>query len=258
MPKISTILIPFDFSTTSKRALEYAVNYVGDDDKLKIVLAHVSDGQNSDEHNAAFQKIEEKYQKLLKNKIGWVSVNGNLTEEIIQIQKTADIDLIIMGTSGGSDFKTTNTSNLVLEADCPVLVIPSGLGEFRLKNIALVLGKEEIDDTEVLSTLLEVSQRFNAKVHVVTIENRPEMFGYSEIDEKNENAIQYYLENFYSEHMFIENPDVVEGILEYAAKLEIDVITILPRNHSKKSNPSDGQLTELLTLHSPIPILAID
>ena len=95
-------------------------------------------------------------------------------------------------------------------------------------------------------------------MHVITIENRPEMFGYSETDEKNETTIQYYLENFYSEHVFIENPDVVDGILNYATLHNIDVITILPRNHTKHSQPSEGQLTELLVLHSPIPILAID
>lgn len=258
MKKISTILIPFDFSKIAEGALDYAVGYVGNDENLKIMLGHISDEQHMDELKAGFKTIEKKHQDVLKNKIEWVSMRGELTEALIQIQKSEHIDLIIMGTSGGSSSGSTNTSKLVLEADCPVLVVPSNLGEFRLKNIALVLGKEAIDDTEVLRTLLNVSQKFNAKVHVITIENRPETFGYSETDENNENKIQYYLENFYSEHVFIENPDVVEGILNYATQREIDVITILPRNHSKNAKPSEGQLTELLTLHSPIPILAID
>lgn len=258
MKKISTILIPFDFTKISEGALKYAVQYVGNDENLKIMLAHISDEHDSDELKAAFKSIEKKYHDKLMNKIEWVSISGELTEAIIQIHKSENIDLIMMGTSGGTGSGESNTSDLVLKADCPVMVIPSGLGAFRLKNIALVLGKEEIDDTEVLSTLLNVAQKFNAKVHVITIENRPETFGYSETDEKNENTIQYYLENFYSEHVFIENPDVVEGILNYATERDIDVITILPRNHTKKSQPSEGQLTELLTLHSPIPILAID
>lgn len=258
MTKISTILIPFDFSKASKEALDYAVNYVGDDDKLKIVLVHVSNGKKNDEDETTFKNLEKKYREVLKNKIELISVNGNLTEEIIKFQKKEAIDLIIMGTAGNNDIHSSNTSKLVLEADCSVMVVPSELGEFRLKNIGLVLGKEVIDDKKVLGTLLEVSRRFNAKVHVITIKNKPEMFGYSEIDEKNENTIQYYLEDFYSQHVFIENPDVVEGILNFAAERDIDLITILPRNHTKNSDPSEGKLTELLTLHSSIPILAID
>ena len=258
MKKISTILIPFDFTEISLRALKYAVHYVGQDEHLKIMLAHVSNEDTIADLKKAFQSSVEEYQKRLKNKIEWVSVSRELIEALMQIQKKEHVDLIIMGTSGGTGSGPTNTSNFVLKADCPVLVIPSDFEEFRLKNIALVLGKEVIDDTQVLATLLAVSQRFNAKVHVITIENRPESFGYSKIDEKNENTIQYYLENFYSEHIFIENPDVVDGILNYATERDIDVITILPRNHTKNSEPSEGQLTELLTLHSPIPILAID
>lgn len=258
MKKISTILIPFDFSTISKGALEYAVKYVGNDENLRIMLGHVSDEHHSEERKEAFKAIEKKYQDILANKLEWISMPGELTDALIQIQKSENIDLIMMGTSGDPGLGQSNTSNLVLKADCPVMVIPSNLGAFRLKNIALVLGKEEIDDTEVLSTLLNMAQKFDAKVHVITIENRPETFGYSETDEKNENTIQYYLENFYSEHVFIENPDVVEGILNYATQRDIDVITILPRNHTKNSQPSEGQLTELLTLQSPIPILAID
>ncbi len=168
--------------------------------------------------------------------------------------------MVIMGTSGAfdkNDPTLSNTSKLVLKTDCPVLVVPQEFKEFQVKNIALVLGKEEIDERQVLETLLKVSRKFNAKVHVLTIENTSEMYGYSAIDEKNENLLAYYLENFYSEHTFLENPDLVKGILTHATEKEMDMIAILPRNHARRDNPSEGRLTEMLTLKSKIPILAV-
>jgi hypothetical protein len=51
---------------------------------------------------------------------------------------------------------------------------------------------------------------------------------------------------------------VVEGIFSYVSKKDIDMITILPRNHAKKSEPSEGQLTQVLTQRSQVPVLAID
>ncbi len=261
MKKTRTILVPFNFSKTAKRALAYAVDYVGRDENLKILLAYISEDQNLDKLREAFKSTEEKHQTSLKHKIEWVSASGPLTETLMNIQKTKDIDLILMGTFGNQgvlDDDATNTSKLVGEADCPVLVVPFSYEEFRVKNIALVLGKEEIENTKVLDTLLDVSRKFNAKVHVITIENKPETYGYSEVDEKNENALQYYLENFYSEHVFIKNPDIVEGILTYVSEKEIDMISILPRNHTTKGESSEGQLTQMLTLHSNIPVLAID
>jgi hypothetical protein len=120
------------------------------------------------------------------------------------------------------------------------------------------LGKEKIEDTEALQTLLDLARKFNAKVHVLTIENKPGSYGYSNIDVENESTLGYYLENFYVDHTFIRNPDLVEGIFSYVSKKDIDVITILPRNHIKEGEASEGQLTQMLTLHSKVPILAID
>lgn len=261
MKKIRTILIPFNFSRTAIRALEYAVDYVGDDENVKIILAYVSGDQNLEKLRADFKTKEEECQALLKNKIEWVSASGPLTETLLDIQKTMDIDLILMGTfstMGVMDDESSNTSKLVLEAGCPVLVVPYGLEKFRLKNIALVLGKEEIENTKVLDTLLYVARKFNAKVHVLTIANKPETYGYSEIDEKNENALQYYLENFYAQHIFIKNSDILEGIFSYTSDKNIDMIAILPRNHTAGGKASEGQLTQKLTLYSEIPVLAID
>lgn len=261
MNQIRTILIPFNFSRTAERALSYAVDYVGKDESLKILLAYISEDQNFNKHREAFNATKEKYQTTLKHKIEWVSTSGPLTETLIKIQKTENIDLIIMGTFGNLgewDDDSTNTSKLVFEANCPVLVVPYSFKKFQIQNIGLVLGKEEIEDTHVLGKLLEVARKFNAKVYVITIENKPETYGYSEVDEKNENTIQYYLENFYSEHVFIKNPDIVKGILTYATEKNIDMIAILPRNHTTNGQSSEGQLTQMLTLHSPVPVLAIN
>ncbi|OWW27010.1 MULTISPECIES: universal stress protein [Zobellia] len=261
MKQKPTILIPFDFSKTSKKALDYAVHYVGQDAKLKIVLAHISESNDMDMAREAFKGIEQEYAKILKNKIEWMVINGTLTESLVKIQKEEQIDLIIMGTFGAfdkEDSTPTNTSKLVLEIDCPVLVVPFTSDKLQIERIGLVLGKEEIEDKRVLDTLLRVARRFNAKVYVITVQNSQETYGYSPADEKNENTLEYYLESFYSEHVFVENPDVVKGVLDYASKNELDMIAILPRNHVQKSEPSKGELTEMLTLHSHIPVLAID
>lgn len=259
MNKISTILVPYNFSRTAKKALDYAVDFVGNKKQMKILLAYISEDDNTDKLNETFEKIVKPYK--LKDSIKWISAPGNLTQALINIQKTEQVDIIMMGTQGtmgDEDTSLTNTSKMVLTSDCPVLVIPYGLEKFRLKNIALVLGKEEIENKESLAVLLDVARKFNALVHVVTIENTSESYGYSKIDAENDNKLAYYLEDFYSDHTFIQNPDVVAGLLSYVADKKIDLITILPRNHAKKSAPSKGKLTQMLTLHSKVPILAID
>lgn len=261
MNTISTILVPFDFSDVSKTALEYAVHFAGRNENLEILLVYVQTKKELPETDVRFASLREKYARDLKIPLKWIEVVGSLTESLIKIQETHKVDMVIMGTSEVQENEVkliSNTSKFVEKIDCPVLVVPETFDEFRIKNIALVLGKEEIDDREALKTLLEVSRKFNAKVHVLTIKNTAETYGYSKADQTNENLLEYYLEHFYSEHTFIENSDVVKGILSHAMKNDMDLIAILPRNHAKRSSPSEGRLTEMLTLNSKIPILAIE
>jgi len=261
MDTISTILVPFDFSDAAKTALDYAVQFAGLDKRVKISLAYVANENGSHDLKKDFEGLQKQYSKDLKNPLSWIDVTGSLTESLLKIQKNNKIDMVIMGTTEAQDHEIkliSNTSKFVSKVDCPVLVIPEKMDEFQIKNIALVLGKEEIDDRHALETLLDIARRFNAKVHVLTIENTSEMYGYSEADQTNENLLEYYLENFYSEHTFLEHSDVVKGILSHATEKEMDMIAILPRNHAKRSDPSEGRLTEMLTLKSPIPVLAID
>lgn len=261
MDTLSTILVPFDFSTASKTALAYAVKFAAKNKNLEISLAHIKGGFEPSNIKDQFEDLQKKYSKDLNKPLKWIDLIGSLTESLLKIQETQKIDMVIMGTSEAEEHEIkliSNTSKFVSKVDCPVIVVPENFKDFQIKNIALVLGKEEIDDRHALEVLLEISRKFNAKVHVLTIENTSEMYGYSEADRTNENLLEYYLENFYSEHTFIENSDVVKGILSHATAKEMDMIAILPRNHAKKSSPSEGRLTEMLTLKSKIPILAID
>ena len=156
------------------------------------------------------------------------------------------------------DNQHTNTAKLVLACNCPVLVVPKSYSEYNLVNIALVIGKEEIDDTKRLGTLLMIARKFNAKVHVLTVENEPVLYGYSKEEEKNESAIEYYLETFYQERAFIKNDDILDGINTYGIKNEIDLVTILPRNHAESGKPSEAELTQRLILNSKIPLLILE
>ena len=258
MKTISRILIPYDYSPSAERALEYAVEFVSGEE-IKINLIYVSDKADNDKMRETYDNLSKKYEAKLKVPMTWsLGWDGSVTDIIIEAQREKKADLIIMGTSGTTGDGVSQTSKLVKKADCPVLVIPENSKKNTVKKISLVLGKNEIDRPNSLHTLLTISQKFDAKVNVLTIQNTPGSFGYSKNDEKNENTIMYYLENFYSEHTFIENEDIVEGIFSYAHKHDVDMIVILPRNHAKRNNPSEGLLTEELVLRTKVPILAIE
>ncbi len=261
MNTIKTILVPFDFSPISKKALDYTIDFIGMDRDIKILLAHVTEEEDTKAIEAAFEDVKSGKTKF-RGSMEWIIRKGSLTEALLAIQKNQTVDLVIMGTSGedGKDIsKVNNTSRLAVEIDnCSVIAVPDQQFEFSISKIALVLGKDKIQDRSVLETLLRITRRFNAKVVVLTVQNEEGIYGYSENDESNENLLEYYLEGFYSHHAFNENPDIVAGVEDYVAKNDIDMIAVLPLTHAEGSKRSKGLLTKELTMSSKVPVLVID
>ncbi len=263
MSNINKILVPFDFSEASIGALEYTINFVGPNRSTDIFALYVgvlpSTAQEEKELSENFRKVLGSFNMKTKKVPVFASVSGQVIETILTTQVNQKIDLIIMGTMGdkSSDEAITHTSKLVLEANCPVISVPYGCDIRQPKRIALVMGKEEIEDKEVLKVLLSVARTFDSKIHVLTI-YRESVYAEEAIVDRTENLLEYYLEHFYVEHAFSKNQDVEKGILDYINDKNIDMLAIVPRNHARLDTPSEGRLTKLLTLHSEVPVLALD
>ncbi len=252
MKKISNILIPFDFSVCAYRALDYALSFVGESE-IEIMLLQVPDEIERD-----YDNIIDTYSKQLINPIKWIFGKGNLTDIIITATKKEGAEIIIMGTHGLSDTKdNTHTAELVSKTKSTVLVIPDELQVDTIKNITLILGKDEIRDPHELEMLLFIARRFDANVNVLTIKNTPEVYGYSQADKKNETFLEHYLEHFYKNHIYIENKNIVNGVFNYTQNNECDIIAILPNDYTDKGQLSENMLTKELVLKSKLPVLAI-
>ncbi|MCB0371768.1 MAG: universal stress protein [Muricauda sp.] len=263
MSSLNKILVPFDFSEASLNALEYVTNFVGSERSIEILALYVSampiSEPDDEKLRKDFEKIVDSIGVRLKKEPKFKTVTGNVTATILEYQEQTGADLIMMGTMGDkvTDEAITNTSKLVLEANCSVVSIPYGCAIKEPKNIALLMGGEKIEDKEVLATLLDLARTFDARVHVLTI-YKESIYEEEAVAETTEELLEYYLEHFYADHTFNKNEDVEEGILSYIEEKGIDLMVILPRNHTQKSTPSEGRLTKLLTLHSEVPVLALD
>ena len=239
------------------------MSFVGFERPIQVEAVYVSTLKVSPETEkkakADFDDIVKALNKRTKLKPRLVTVNGRLVDIVLKMRKEQKADLVIMGTLGDNSIEehVTNTSRLVLEADCPIITVPYVYETKTPKEIALVLGKEEIEDPKVLGLLLQIARSFDAKVHVLTI-YKESIYGEKTVVETNEDTLEYYLEHFYAEHNFEKNQDVEKGIYDYINEKNIDLLVIIPRNHAQKTKPSEGRLTKLLTLHSSIPVLTLD
>jgi len=261
MSKIKKILIPIDFTSASENALRYASSFINDDRTTELVMLHVLESEPSAEEKseleAGFHQLAKRVLSSTQSPYSFMTRSGSLVETITSVLTEVGADMIMIGTKGADpdqEDANSNTSEIVLDTNVPVLVIPEK-APFAMNQIALLLDKKEIDDFFVLGTLHTIARKFDADVHVLTIHTDKNQ---RESHSKNESTLEYYLETLEYHCAFPENTDIERGIAEYVQEHQIDMVVILPRNHATKSTPSEGRLTKLLTLHTKVPLLTLD
>lgn len=131
------ILVPFDFSDSSDRALEYA-KAIARQHQSRLILVHVSEGHipvspgtewiEEDAVRIA-EQVDLAGMALRERGFEAESLNrfGTLTEQVRDIVESRQIDLILVGTHAGQGIDRaifgSNAEKLARSMDCPVMLI---------------------------------------------------------------------------------------------------------------------------------------
>lgn len=262
MKEFSNVIVPHDFSPQADRALNYAIHFFFGQSGKDIQILHVLPKGAS---TKALQTATDRIQAIIDNYTGKTSAHlhaivmrGSIPEAILRAQQQHAADAIFMGTNRSmqaSDNAANNAANLVYTAECPVIVIPETVDDFKLNKMVLLMGTEDMAEPEKLAVALVVARQFNAEIHVLTFyDEEKDIVGL----DVNEDNLAYYFNRLYTQHIFIKSSDLIEGITKYIDSHDIDLFAIIPNNHARNGKVSEGRLTRLLTLQTKIPLLTID
>ncbi len=153
MIKLTKILVPTDFSESSKAALPYAID-LARKYEAKIVIFHVFDeelispiffetGVTAQDY---FQRIQEHFEAAVNEFLEDIDIQGLEVEaqlgngkpfvEIIKFARENGIDLIVMATHGRSGlshaFLGSVTEKVIRKSFCPVLIVRRPDFEFKM------------------------------------------------------------------------------------------------------------------------------
>ena len=148
--RLKRILVPTDFSETSKKAVQYAVRFA-EQFGCDIILLYVVEPvtplvgaplavepfMEKDEFSTAEKELAEIAAESHTNGARYVSSFvrvGNAPNEITKVARDFDIDLIIIGTHGYTSWRHlcmgSTAERVVRSAPCPVLVVREKEHEF--------------------------------------------------------------------------------------------------------------------------------
>jgi nucleotide-binding universal stress UspA family protein len=267
------ILIPTDFSKHAEYALKVAAQ-IARKNNGEIILLHMLElpsqagdaigvGHEIPElmffKNAAINKLDELMDEdYLKDIPVSEIVQFELAfDGIMAISKKNNVDLIVMGSHGASGFKEmfigSNAEKVVRNSDVPVLIIKKEQDNFDVTNF--VFASDFSDEIKKpFQKAVEFANKFDATLHLAMI-NTPNNFRTSD---QSEEIMNKFVSNFninkHQIHIY-NDTNVEKGILNFAKKVDADLIGMSTHGRKGLSHFFNGSISEDLVNHAKRPVV---
>ena len=274
---MKTIIVPTDFSDTSKNAALYAVQLAAEVQNARIILYNVFEKSGSGStgividdqpltHKRDMEMALESIKTDMLNTASPVDIScvaeesNSLLDSLERFAVDQKADLIIMGISGTTRFEQafrgSNTLSMVDKNVCPVIIVPPHVHFKPIKNVMLASDFKDVEKTTPIKAIKAILDLFQSNVHVVNVDS--EHFVELTDEYKIERAkLESILEGYQTDFYFMRQFDFVDAIGQFAADKNIDLILTVPRKHSFLSKLFVKSHTKKLVYHSDVPVLAI-
>lgn len=267
------ILVPTDFSKHAEYALKVAAQ-IARANNSEIILLHMlelphqggdalSSGSDIPEIMYFKNRVISKLEDLMEvDYLKGITVSEVIQfekafEGIINISKKNDVDFIVMGSHGASGFQEmfigSNTEKVVRASEVPVLVIKNETPNFSAANFVFAsdFSAEIKKPFQKVKALADI---FKAHLHLVMI-NTPNSFKPTHIAEGiMSDFISEFNLNNYSAHIY-NDANVEKGILNFANKVDADLIGMCTHGRTGFSHFFNGSTAEDLVNHAVRPVI---
>ncbi|MGB6035483.1 MAG: universal stress protein [Cryomorphaceae bacterium] len=163
------ILVPYDFTSISRTALEHAL-FLAKLAGAKIKLLHIIEKeiQRADaEHNfkELLKFIAEEDRQLINTEVQVVTIFQDITREASE----GNFQLLVMGTHGEKGLQKilgSNAIKVITSGNLPFLVTQSKGPEVTIKRIVLPVNLTK-ESLQIVDFAANVAKRFDADIHIV-------------------------------------------------------------------------------------------
>ena len=279
---MKNILVPTDFSSTSKNAALYAIQLAQQLEVPKVILYHayeislvidspVPDVELLDEKFLKKESIDqlEELKHFLQSvspkalTIETCAEYGNLNSGLDTACAATGSGLIVMGVTGGGLIKEkligSNAIAVAKYSKVQVIVVPPHAGFTKINDVLLLTDFKNSDTTIPDAFIKGLIHNTKAKLYVLHIEEggrHPERMQPSGVTGESY-ALYKLLKDIHPEYHFIKSEGFVETVNDFAKKHMIDLIITAPRKHSFFETLFAPTHTKRLAFHSSIPVAIV-
>jgi nucleotide-binding universal stress UspA family protein len=269
------LIVPTDFSDTSKNAAIFAAKLANDMYGCSITIFNAFDSiftsqegtsvfSDADSRKriaeSALMNLKIEMEQVTSAPIAILAEEGHLITNLEKICHEQKTDLIIMGITGATRLDQilmgSNTLNVIGQDICPVMIIPPDAQYRKIKTVVFASDFKDVESSTPIKTLRKLLDLFKPVLHVVNVDT--EHFVELTEEYKAEKAkLNKMLSGFNPEYSFIRMYDFADSINLFAKDRNADLIITVPKKHSFLSGLFKTSHTRKLAYHSHIPILAV-
>ncbi|HEU4716957.1 MAG TPA: universal stress protein [Bacteroidia bacterium] len=275
---VRNILVPVDFSETSRKALAHA-SFLARLTKSHMDIIHVLPvspyyleipepmlyvNNHSEVNQLVGGKLEEfsdEIHGIYGIRPRHILAHGQVAYEIVKAAREGKADLVIMGTHGAKGFEElfigSNAHKVVTLAPCPVITIQEHAGNPGFRNIVLPIDRSR-HSREKVETALSFALLYQSVIHIL---------GLLDGDDENEygklqivlDQVQHAVEHAglaFSRHT-IRGGNLASEALKYGISVNADLIIILTDHESALTGIFPGPLARQIVNHSRIPVMSL-
>lgn len=277
--QVKKILIPIDFSATSKLALEHAANLCKKFNS-ELHLIHIFKNTSADvlpniSATDAYSNSTEGLKTLVANELNSIGEKfsskynvgynveireGSVSKEITKAATEVKADMIVMGTHGVSGveefFMGSNAYRVVTTSPLPVLTVQGHADLTGYENIVLPIDSSQHTRDKV-SQAVTFAEAYGSTIHILGLvkDEEDEQQEEKEINLKIK-QVKELLSNKDIKFTFkkIEGNNIAESTLKYSESVDAD-LTIIMTDQENYTGFFVGPYAQRIVNHSKTPVL---
>ncbi len=273
------IILPTDFSANAYNAITYATQLYKDVETTfylintytptvyqpeyiihspgQIGLGDMYQQNSETELDTLKTKIEKEF-KNEKHTFITHSAFNLLVNEIEEIIKKENADIIIMGTQGATGAKEiflgSHTVQVLKKVKCPILIIPSKFVYEKPKEIMFPTDFEVDYQRNQLKELLLIADKHMSSIEVLHVSEGYEL---NETQKRNKQKLDTILGKIAHLHHDLPNQTVIAAINSFQMKKRMNLLVMIQNKHTFFERLFIEPVIKKISFHVTIPFMVI-
>lgn len=279
-----TYLVPIDFSQASINAAEFAAELSKQTNVEHIVLLNayyvspletmlpnpdmVQLMEEEVENEAAdrIKKLEHLKHKLKKHVREGVKISihlnrSHLLRAVVENVSAKDADLVIMGSKGNTSKTDDEIGGHVVRVSkaspVPVIVVPPHYSFEPITKVVVACDFNKVKETVPLESLKRLLDKKKFELLVVNIDKESKHLS-GDAERRAEETVLYgMLKQYHPKYSYVNNPDVINGILKFAGDNDAQLVIALPHKYSFFQSLLHDSVSQQLAASAAVPVLLL-